>query len=68
MDGVIDGEMFIKKGDIQKKRRVGNDASGWVEVMAENEFDTLRKMQAVYDAFEIVSSNDLGGKKYVKKI
>ena len=68
MDGVIDGEMFVKKGDIQKKRRVGNDGSGWVEVMAENEFDTLRKMQAVYDAFKIVSSNDVGGKKYVKNI
>ena len=68
MDGVIDGEMFVKTGDYQEKRRVGNDASGWVQVSGKNEFDTLRKMQAVYDAFEIVSSNDVGGKKYVKKI
>ena len=50
MDGVIDGEMFVKTGDYQEKRRVGNDASGWVQVSGKNEFDTLRKMQAVYDA------------------
>ena len=68
MDGAICGELFAKIGEYQKKRRVGNDASGWVQVLGENEFDTLRKMQAVYDAFEIVSSNDVGGKKYVKKI
>ena len=68
MDGVIDGEMFVKTGDYQEKRRVGNDASGWVQVSGKNEFDTLRKMQAVYDAFEIVSLNEVGGKKYVKKI
>ena len=68
MDGVIDGEMFVKTGDYREKRRVGNDASGWVQVASKNEFDTLKKMQAVYDAFEIVSSNDMGGKKYVRKI
>lgn len=68
MDGVIDGEMFVKIGDYREKRRVGNDASGWIQVSGKNEFDTLRKMQAVYDAFEIVSSNDIGVKKYVKKI
>ncbi len=68
MDGVIDGEMFVKIGDYREKRRVGNDASGWIQVSGKNEFDTLRKMQAAYDAFEIVSSNDIGVKKYVKKI
>lgn len=68
MDGVIDGEMFVKTGDYREKRRVGNDASGWMQVASKNEFDTLKKMQAVYDAFEIVSSNDMGGKKYVRKI
>ena len=64
MDGVIDGKIFVKNGDFNKKRRVGNDASGWVQVLGENEFDTLQKMQNVYDAFEI----QVGGKKYVKKI
>ena len=68
MDGVIGGELFTKIGEYQKKRRVGNDASGWVQVLGENEFDTLQKMQKIYDIFEIEVSNDIGGKKYVKKI
>lgn len=67
MDGVIGGELFTKIGDYQTKRRVGNDASGWVQVLGENEFDTLQKMQKIYDTFEIEVSNDIGGKKYVKK-
>lgn len=68
MDGVIGGELFTKIGEYQKKKRVGNDASGWVQVLGENEFDTLQKMQKIYDIFEIEVSNDMGGKKYVKKI
>ena len=68
MDGVIGGELFTKIGEYQTKRRVGNDASGWVQVLGENEFDTLQKMQKIYDIFEIEVSNDMGGKRYVKKI
>ena len=68
IDGVIGGELFAKIGEYQKKRRVGNDASGWIQVLGENEFDTLQKMQKIYDIFEIEVSNDIGGKKYVRKI
>lgn len=68
MDGVIGGELFAKIGEYQTKRRVGNDASGWVQVLGENEFDTLQKMQKIYDIFEIEVSDDMGGKKNVKKI
>lgn len=68
MDGVIGGELFAKIGEYQKKRRVGNDASGWVQVLGENEFDTLQKMQKIYDIFKIEVADDMGGKKYVKKI
>lgn len=68
MEGVIDGEMFAKVGEYQKKRRVGNDASGWVLVLGENECDTLQKMQSIYDAFEIEVLDYKGGKKYVRKI
>ena len=68
MDGVIDGEMFAKVGEYQKKRRVGNDASGWVLVIGENECDTLQKMQSIYDAFEIEVLDYKGDKKYVRKI
>lgn len=66
MDGVINGKMFINTGDYSEKRRVGNDASGWVQIMGNNEIDTLNKMQKVFDNFKIeVKEKE---KKYVKKI
>ena len=68
MDGVINGEMFAEIGKYQKKRRVGNDASGWVQVLGKDEFETLNKMQKIYDQFEIEVSKNKGGKVYVKKI
>lgn len=68
MDGVIGGEIFVKIGDAIKKRRVGNDASGWVQVLGENELETLDKMKKIYNSYKLEVSNDIGGKKYVKKI
>ena len=68
MDGVINGEMFAEIGKYQKKRRVGNDASGWVQVLGKDEFETLNKMQKIYDQFEIEVAKNKGGKVYVKKI
>ena len=58
MDGVIDGIMFVKPGDVREKRRVGNDASGWVQVIGENEQITLSKMQNVFDNFKIQTKKD----------
>ena len=63
MDGVIGGELFAKVGEYQKKRRVGNDASGWVQVLGNDENETLQKMKKIYDKFEIEVSNDAGGTK-----
>lgn len=54
MDGVINGNLFVTVGDYQKKRRVGNDASGWVQIEGKSVYDTLTKMQNVYDNFDIV--------------
>lgn len=68
MDGVIDGEMFVKQGEYREKRRVGNDASGWVEVEGKDEFDVLSKMKKIYDKFIIETDEEIGEKKYVKKI
>ena len=53
MDGVIDGEMYAEVGKFQKKRRVGNDSSGWVQVKGKDEKETLEKMQKIYDNFKI---------------
>ena len=68
MDGAIDGELFTKVGEFQKKRRVGNDASGWIQVAGADESDTLRKMQYIFDNFEIEVKDEYKEKKYVKKI
>ncbi|MBE6153604.1 MAG: ATP-grasp domain-containing protein [Firmicutes bacterium] len=69
MDGVIRGEMFAKLGEFQVKRRVGNDASGWVQVMGESETETLKKMQLIFDKFVIETDKDIKekGVAYVKK-
>ncbi len=67
MDGVIAGEMFAKVGEYQTKRRVGNDASGWVQVLGIDETDTLKKMQSIFDSFKIETERQIGGRKYEKK-
>lgn len=67
MDGVIDGKMFIKVGDYSKKRRLGNDASGWVQIIGNDEKDTLIKMQRVFNNFKIEVIKKEMGKQYVKK-
>ena len=66
MDGVISGEMFAKVGEYQKKRRVGNDSSGWVQVIGKNEHETLEKMKNVFNEFQIETENERG-KIYAKK-
>ena len=70
MDGVIQGEMFAKLGEYQIKRRVGNDASGWVQVMGRNETETLTKMQSIFDKFVLETDKEIKerGVAHVKKI
>lgn len=53
MEGVIDGEMFAQIGEYQTKRRVGNDASGWVQVMGKDEHETLSRMKKIFDNYII---------------
>lgn len=67
MDGVIGGEMFAKVGQSQTKRRVGNDASGWVQVVGQDETETLQKMRDVYDHFKIEVVNDKCNVRRLKK-
>lgn len=70
INGVIRGQLFTKIGDYSRKRRTGNDASGWVQVEGTTVYDTLTKMQNVYDNFNIEvceekQRNDV--KRYVRK-
>lgn len=69
MNGVIGGNMFVKEGDYQVKRRAGNDASGWVLVQGQDENETLDKMQNVFNSFVIeVEEKKKEGKVYEKRI
>lgn len=69
-EGVIGGEIFTEVGKYQKKRRVGNDASGWVQVMGENELETLKRMETIFNNY-IIETEEVkkeGILKYVKKM
>ena len=66
MPGVIGGEMFARVGEYQKKRRVGNDASGWVQVVGETESETLEKMRNVFNSFRIEVKRE--GVSHVRKV
>ncbi|MEF9985451.1 MAG: hypothetical protein RR404_03330 [Bacilli bacterium] len=68
MGNVINGELFIKKGQFNKKRRVGNDSCGWIQVVGSDERESLQIMQNIYDNFKIVTKEELEKKRYVKKI
>lgn len=69
MNGVIGGHMFVNEGDYQIKRRVGNDASGWVLVQGRNENETLDKMKSIFDSFiiEVEEEKKKEGRVYEKK-
>jgi hypothetical protein len=68
-EGFVAGELFAQVGCFQTKRRVGNDASGWVQVMGKNENETLNRMQDIFNNFVIFTEEEIkeGEKKYVKK-
>lgn len=66
-DGVIAGELYAQLGMYQQKRRVGNDASGWVQIVGEDEEETLKKMKKVFDEFVINVVEKERGYNYVKK-
>lgn len=63
MDGVIGGKMFAQVGKEQVKRRVGNDSSGWVQVLGRTTEETETKMQNVFDNFNLEVETQLV-KKY----
>lgn len=66
-DGVTDGELFAIPGEFQKKRRVGSDCSGWLQVCGTDILDVLNKMQVVYDNFTIEVAKDKCNIRRLKK-
>lgn len=66
MDGVINVKMFAKLGEKQMKRRVGSDASGWVQVLGSSETDTFEKIKKIFNNY-IIETQKEGVKIYEKK-
>ncbi len=66
MEGAINGQMFAHLGEYQTKRRVGNDSSGWIQVASSTPEETLKRMQNIFNNFQIKTEK---GKelKHVKK-
>lgn len=48
---IVDGAIMYKKGDILSSKHKYTDASGWVQVVATNVNEMLRKIEEVYSAF-----------------
>lgn len=69
-EGVIGGELFVEVGKCQTKRRVGNDASGWIQVIGENEQETLKRMETIFNNYIIETEEEKkeGILKHVKKM
>lgn len=53
IEGIINGEVAYKVGDIVKSRRQYTSCSGWVQVEGRDEIEVLGKMLEVYKHFKI---------------
>lgn len=65
MPGFVKGKIFIKKGDVVKKKRLGTDASGWVIVQSKDPKTTMEMMKYIYDNYKIIVKEE-GKSDYVK--
>lgn len=52
-EGVLDGGLFYKLGDVVENKRQYTSCSGWVQVEGKDEHEVLRRMLNIYNIFEI---------------
>jgi biotin carboxylase len=55
LDGVIDGNVTYKVGDVIESKRQYTNCAGWVQVTGQTADEVLSRMLKVYDRFEIVT-------------
>lgn len=53
LDGVINGHINYKQGDIVESKRQYTSCSGWVQVVGSDQNDVLKKMINIYKKFKI---------------
>lgn len=51
MEGVVDGKVLYKIGDIIESKRKYTDCSGWLQITGETKDRVLEKMLSIYDKF-----------------
>jgi len=54
-EGVIDGEVTYKVGDVIESKRQYTSCAGWVQITGKNADEVLNRMLKVYDKFEIIT-------------
>lgn len=55
LDGVIDGNVTYKVGDVIESRRQYTSCAGWVQITGQTADEVLSRVLKVYDRFEIVT-------------
>lgn len=54
-DGVIDGDVTYKVGDVVESKRQYTSRSGWVQITGQTSEEVLDRMLRVYEKFEIIT-------------
>ncbi len=55
LDGVIDGNVTYKVGDVIESKRQYTSCAGWIQITGQTADEVLSRMLKVYDRFEIVT-------------
>lgn len=56
VDGVIDGNVTCKVGDVIESKRQYTSCAGWVQITGQTADEVLNRMLKVYEKFEIVTT------------
>ncbi len=55
LDGVIDGNVTCKVGDVTESKRQYTSCAGWVQITGQTADEVLNRMLKVYEKFEIMT-------------
>ena len=55
LDGVIDGNITCKVGDVIESKRQYTSCAGWIQVIGETADEVLSRMLKVYEKFELIT-------------
>lgn len=56
LDGVINGNVVYKQGDVIESKRQYTSCAGWVQIIGQSAEEVLNRMLKVYEKFKIVTA------------